>query len=138
HTIFRTLNDARGWARAGAVFEYGTSDCSFTMILSESQYMTQFSNMCSESYSCRVGDDVIINVDRWRNATPSWHEQNGTLASYRQLVINHEVGHRLGHLDNEPSCAGAGQPASLMQQQSMGLRGCKINPWPLEEELWIQ
>ena len=54
-----------------------------------------------------------------------------------RMVINHEVGHRLGHIDNEMTCAGAGQAAPLMQEQSIFLDGCAINEYPLDSELWI-
>ncbi|QOL35412.1 DUF3152 domain-containing protein [Bifidobacterium lemurum] len=137
-TVFSTLNSSEGWPRAGVTFEESTDgQCDMTLILSEAQYMSSYSEGCSESYSCRVGDQVIINVDRWNSATEDWLANGGTLARYRRMVINHEVGHRLGHVDNETTCAGAGQPAPLMQQQSMDLLGCSPNEWPLDSELWV-
>ena len=62
----------------------------------------------------------------------------GNLANYRTMVINHETGHRLDHRDNETVCQQAGEPAPLMQQQSISLRGCTINEWPLDSELWAR
>ncbi|OZG69555.1 DUF3152 domain-containing protein [Bifidobacterium eulemuris] len=137
-TVFSTLNSPEGWPRAGVTFEESADgQCDMTLILSEAQYMSSYSEGCSESYSCRVGDSVIINVDRWNSATEDWLANGGTLARYRRMVINHEVGHRLGHTDNETTCGGAGQAAPLMQQQSMDLRGCSPNEWPLDSELWV-
>lgn len=140
-TVFSTLNDPRGWPRAGAVFQEadGTDPnaCSMTLTLAAADQMTSFSTECSDEYSCRVGNDVIINIDRWNNATEGWLNAGGTVERYRTMVINHEVGHRLGHLDNELTCPAVNQPAPLMQQQSMDLLGCVPNEWPLDEELWV-
>ena len=140
-TVFSTLNDPRGWPRAGAVFQEadGTDPnaCSMTLTLAAADQMTSFSTECSDEYSCRVGNDVVINVDRWNNATEGWRNAGGTVERYRTMVINHEVGHRLGHLDNELTCPAVNQPAPLMQQQSMDLLGCVPNEWPLDEELWV-
>lgn len=145
NTVFSTLNDPRGWPRAGAVFQENEgadpntdpNACSMTLTLAAADQMTSFSTECSDEYSCRVGSDVIINIDRWNNATESWLNAGGTVERYRTMVINHEVGHRLGHLDNELTCPAVNQPAPLMQQQSMDLLGCVPNEWPLDEELWV-
>ena len=137
NTVYRVLNDPRGWPRAGATFVKGDGDaCNFTVVLSEAKYMQTFDSGCSAEYSCRVGDNVIINLDRWNGGIGNWMEAGGNLARYRTMVINHEVGHALGHIDNETTCAGAGKPAPLMQEQSMHLDGCAVNEWPLDVELW--
>lgn len=136
-TVFRTLNNARGWPRAGAVFTQVSSGCDMTIYLSEARYMTWFSSGCSAEYSCRVGQAVIINLTRWDHGVDAWMAAGGTLPRYRRMVINHEVGHRLGHIDNEITCDAAGNRAPLMQEQSMDLRTCIPNEWPLDSELWI-
>jgi hypothetical protein len=125
-----------GWTRAGICFQEVASGGNFNLILSEAQYLPAFSSVCTVEYSCRVGNNVIINDTRWANASPSWNAAGGSLTDYHTMVINHETGHFLGHHDNETVCAGAGQPAPLMQQQSIDLRGCAFNPYPLESELW--
>ncbi|AKV56134.1 hypothetical protein AB656_04495 [Bifidobacterium actinocoloniiforme DSM 22766] len=138
-TIFLSLNDPRGWPRAGTTFVQGSQgSCDMTLILSEAQYMRTFALGCSSLYSCRVGNQVIINKDRWNGGTDYWLGSGGDMARYRIMVINHEVGHRLGHIDNEQACAGPGQPAPLMLEQSMGLHGCVPNEWPLDSELWVK
>lgn len=138
NAAFRILNDERGWPRAGAVFEQSTDgNCDFDLILSQASQMTSFSTSCSVEYSCRVGSSVIINDDRWKGSVAQWLGAGGDLARYRTMVINHEVGHRLGHMDNETTCAGEGQLAPLMQEQSIYLDGCKVNEYPLDSELWI-
>lgn len=129
-----TLNDGRGWARLGVIFQEVQSGGTFTLALSEASQMTSFSSGCGVDYSCRAGRYVIINQDRWLGATPSWNNAGGSLRDYRHMVINHETGHWLGH--DHANCSGAGQPAQVMQQQSIDLQGCAFNPWPTVSELW--
>ena len=138
NAAFRILNDEHGWPRAGAIFDQSTDgNCDFNLVLSQASEMTSFSPSCSAEYSCRVDNNVIVNDDRWNGGTQQWLAAGGNLARYRTMVINHEVGHRLGHIDNETTCAGEGQLAPLMQEQSMHLDGCKVNEYPLDSELWI-
>jgi len=84
-------------------------------------------------WSCRVGPNVVINFDRWQNASPAWNQMGGTLEEYRHMVINHESGHWLGF--GHAQCPGAGQQAPVMQQQSINLQGCKFNAWPTAGEI---
>ncbi|RYQ28879.1 DUF3152 domain-containing protein [Bifidobacterium pseudolongum] len=137
NTVYRALNDVRGWPRAGVVFAQGQSgQCDVTITLAEAKELPSFSAGCSEEYSCRVGNDVIINKTRWDGAVQHWFDAGATLAQYRTMVINHEVGHALGHIDNETPCGGNKQAAPLMQEQSMFLKECSPNTWPLDSELW--
>jgi hypothetical protein len=129
-----TLNDGRGWARMGIAFQEVASGGMFTLVLSEASQVPSFSSGCDAQYSCRVGRFVIINQDRWLGATPAWNNAGGSLRDYRHSVVNHETGHWLGH--DHASCPGAGQPALVMQQQSISLQGCTFNPWPTASELW--
>jgi hypothetical protein len=129
-----TLNDTRGWARMGVVFQEVASGGDFTLVLSEASQMTSFSSGCGADYSCQAGRFVIINQDRWLGATPSWNNAGGSLRDYRHMVVNHETGHWLGH--GHSTCSGAGQPAQVMQQQSIDLQGCAFNAWPTVSELW--
>lgn len=129
-----TLNDPRGWARMGVAFQEVAAGGSFTLVLSQASQLPTFSPGCSADYSCRAGRYVIINQDRWLGATPSWNQAGGSLRDYRHSVVNHETGHWLGH--DHAQCGGAGQPAAVMQQQSISLQGCTFNPWPIASELW--
>lgn len=128
-----TLNDSRGWSQMGVSFQEVTTGGMFTLVLSEASQVPSFSSGCGSEYSCRVGRYVIINQDRWQTATPSWNNAGGSLRDYRHMVVNHETGHWLGH--GHSSCSGAGQPAQVMQQQSIDLQGCAFNPWPTANEL---
>lgn len=133
----QTLNDARGWSRLGVSFQEVAIGGDFTLVLSEAGQVdsfTGFSGACSADWSCSVGNSVIINQDRWLGASYAWNQAGGSLRDYRNMVINHETGHWLGH--NHLSCGETGQVAPLMQQQSIDLQGCSFNPWPLASEFW--
>jgi hypothetical protein len=75
--------------------------------------------------SCRGGPNVMINLKRWELAIPAY---NGDTDTYRHLVVNHEVGHFLGH--KHVNCPGKGKPAPVMQTQMYGMNGCVPNGWP--------
>jgi hypothetical protein len=75
--------------------------------------------------SCRYGDRAVINLARWATAVPHY---DGDIATYRQYVVNHEVGHALGN--GHVGCPGPGQVAPVMLQQTLSLDGCVRNAWP--------
>lgn len=126
--------DGRGWGLKGQVrFSKVSSGCDFTAWLSAASQMPSFGAICDSTWSCRVGPNVVINFDRWQNASPAWNQSGGSLDNYRSMVINHETGHWFGYY--HAFCPGAGNPAPVMQQQSISLQGCKFNPWPTPQEL---
>lgn len=128
----QTLNDSRGWARMNVRFVEVASGGQFSLVFATAGEVGAVPG-CGSEYSCRSGRYVLINQDRWMGATQSWNSAGGSLRDYRHMVVNHEVGHWLGH--GHSSCGGAGQPAPVMQQQSISLQGCNFNPWPLASEL---
>jgi uncharacterized protein DUF3152 len=128
-----TLNDSRGWSRMGVQFAEVSTGGSFTLVLARPDDIGALAG-CGSEYSCRSGRYVMINEERWNFATPAWNSVGGSLRDYRNMVVNHETGHWLGH--DHSHCSGAGQPAEVMQQQSISLEGCTFNPWPNASELW--
>ncbi|KAA1378583.1 DUF3152 domain-containing protein [Aeromicrobium fastidiosum] len=129
----QTYDDPRGWRAMGVRFKRVRSGGDFTLWLSQASKVPSFSSACSSTYSCRVGRNVVINETRWQRATPTWDAKRGTLRDYRHMVVNHETGHWFGR--GHARCGGKGQLAPVMQQQSKGLAGCRINPWPKKSEL---
>jgi hypothetical protein len=128
-----TLADARGWSRAGFAFARDDS-APYLVVLAEGP---EVDRLCLPydtygKYSCQNGPVVAINADRWRSADPKW---TGDLATYRQMLVNHEVGHLLGQKHPKPQCPRPGQLAPVMNQQSTELDGCLPNPWPLPWEV---
>ncbi|WP_037912626.1 DUF3152 domain-containing protein [Actinacidiphila yeochonensis] len=79
--------------------------------------------------NCDVGPTVVVNLKRWLLGSP---EFDGPVVDYRALIINHEVGHRIGH--GHETCPGPGMLAPVMMQQIDGLKGCKANQWPYDAE----
>lgn len=51
------------------------------------------------------------------------------------MVVNHEVGHLLGHTTRRQVVPTRGAPAPVMVQQSTNLDGSLANPWPLDWEI---
>lgn len=86
--------------------------------------------LCQGGYdrytSCRRDDKVVFNVARWVHGVPHYA---ASLTVYREYMINHEVGHRL--YNGHELCPGPGKVAPVMQQQTLGLHGCKPNSWPV-------
>ena len=86
---------------------------------------------------------VFVNEARWvRGAVPF----QGDIGSYRQYLVNHEVGHAIGYQRHEP-CAENGALAPIMMQQTFSTNNdddarfdpesvqadgktCRFNPWP--------
>ena len=125
----QTMNDRRGWSLGGSIrFREVSSGGSFTLWLASPSSMPSFDPICSPDYSCRVGRNVIINDLRWRTGTSAWP----AVAEYRHYVVNHELGHWLGR--GHVSCPASGALAPVMQQQSIGLQGCRSNSWPVASE----
>lgn len=81
--------------------------------------------------SCRAPGKVIINLDRWRLSVPHFVSAKVPLSVYRTYVVNHEVGHQLGH--RHERCPGRGRVAPVMMQQTLFLNGCVANPWPYRD-----
>lgn len=78
--------------------------------------------------SCRTTGRVIINLDRWRLSAAPYVFAKVPLTTYRQYVINHEVGHELGR--GHQGCPRKGAAAPVMVQQTLSLRGCAPYAWP--------
>ncbi len=86
---------------------------------------------------------VFINEARWVRGAVSFQ---GDIGSYRQYLINHEVGHAIGYQRHE-GCGGEGELAPVMMQQTFSTNNddaarfdpgtvqadgltCRFNPWP--------
>ncbi|GAA1773960.1 DUF3152 domain-containing protein [Luedemannella helvata] len=128
------LGDPRSWIAGRNVrlqrVPKGTSGTDFTVYLASpttSEKMCREDGLYTEKYtSCRLGSGkVVINLARWLTAVPDY---GAPLEDYQAYAINHEVGHQLGH--GHEGCPAKGRTAPVMQQQTLGLKGCVANAWP--------
>lgn len=134
-TAVSVYNNSSGWSRLGISFAEVAEGGDFTLWLAQDTEVPSFSpSVCDSTYSCSVGRNVIINQTRWLNGSDAWNSAGGSLSDYRAMVLNHELGHWLGH--GHRFCSTAGASAPVMQQQSIDLQGCSTNAWPLGHELY--
>ncbi|MER5211124.1 DUF3152 domain-containing protein [Streptomyces sp. NPDC002838] len=135
--VQKTLNDDRSWAHNGArTFERihsGKPDFVITLAspgttadwCAKSGLDTTVDNVSCDSAAT---ERVMINAYRWAQGSETYGDQ---IHAYRQMLINHEIGHRLGY--SHVTCDKDGDLAPVMQQQTKfldhdGIR-CRANPW---------
>jgi hypothetical protein len=126
------LGDPRSWIGGGNVrlqLVPAGASADFSVLLASpatSEAICATGGLKTNGYaSCRLPGRVVLNLARWLTAVPDY---GASLEEYRRYLINHEVGHQLGH--GHEACPGPGQPAPVMQQQTYGLTGCVANAWP--------
>lgn len=127
--VEKILGDARSWGAGGAMsfqrVSDGTADLHVSLV--SPQHVEGYCpGYQTNGYtSCRYGDRVVINLARWSVGVDDY---DGHLGEYREYVVNHEVGHFLGH--QHVDCPAAGQKAPVMMQQTLDVGDCVINAWP--------
>jgi hypothetical protein len=127
--VMSTLNDPRGWTHDDWTFARTDDEAAADVIVVLASPSTSAA-MCRPlvtggRLSCREGRRTILTWYRWVNGTQDYGEDR---TAYRTYVVNHEVGHFLGH--GHQQCPGRGELAPVMMQQTKGLKGCLPNPWP--------
>ncbi|WP_217140045.1 DUF3152 domain-containing protein [Streptomyces sp. AC627_RSS907] len=133
--VERVLADERGWTADGKVgfrrVSGGASDFRVRLATAATvdDICGQYGLDTGGEVNCNVGQDVMVNLKRWLLATEYYADD---VTSYRALIINHEVGHFLGH--GHVGCPGPGRPAPVMMQQIKGLHGCRTNVWPYDAD----
>ncbi|MEU4141840.1 DUF3152 domain-containing protein [Streptomyces parvulus] len=135
--VQKTLNDRRSWAHDGArTFERihsGQPDFVITLAspgttadwCAKSGLDTTEDNVSCDSAAT---ERVMINAYRWAQGAEPYGD---AMLAYRQMLINHEVGHRLGF--NHVTCDKDGELAPVMQQQTKFVDhdgiDCRPNAW---------
>jgi hypothetical protein len=74
--------------------------------------------------SCENRGRSVVNWLRWSSGSPWWTNQR----AYRRYLVNHEVGHSLGHPHRY--CSQSGAVAPVMQQQTGPATPCVHGFWP--------
>lgn len=131
--VERVLFDDEGWLGSGrlALRRVDKGPVDFRVTLASRGTTDE---LCSPlptlgTWSCYMRGRAVLNYWRWATGTEHYRER---LRDYHAYMINHEVGHALGHGHLE--CGGPGERAPVMMQQSKGVAPCIPNPWPLDSE----
>jgi hypothetical protein len=133
--VEQILRNPRSWGAGGRMSfqRVGGGAVDFRVSLTASLsvrklcgYTLPFETSC---YNGELGR-AVINDARWVRGAVAYA---GNLGAYRTYVVNHEVGHALGH-DHE-ACDKAGALAPVMMQQTLGLQttgvgSCRPNAFP--------
>lgn len=128
----RTLSDPRSWTAGGrrSLQRVDAEPVDFRLVL-VSPSLTD--RLCAPlrtggRFSCYQDGRAVINAVRWLSGADAYPDR---LPDYRHYVVNHEVGHALGH--GHAGCPGRGQPAPVMMQQTKGVGACAAQPWPFPD-----
>lgn len=134
-TVVANLTDPRGWQTRDAVKFVNVSPAEAAAgtrpdlrIVLASPDTTD--RLCAPlktrgKVSCHNGGRVVLNARRWLLGADAY---GADVTAYRIYLVNHEVGHGIGH--GHVQCPGRGRPAPVMMQQTYGLDGCTPWTWP--------
>ncbi|WP_454852106.1 DUF3152 domain-containing protein [Promicromonospora soli] len=126
--VLATLNDPRGWNGAdGSTFAWTDSDDYDARVVLASPGTTD--QLCLPldtigELSCGIEETAVLNFKRWATGSKAWEN----IGAYRKYLVNHEVGHVIGY--HHDLCAGEGEHATIMVQQTTTTSGCIPEAWP--------
>ena len=147
-----TLANPKSWTADGAVAFQRITEQDPTFRVSLASPITVRENcgydieLEASCYNSATGR-VYLNLARWVRGARSFQ---GDIGSYRQYLVNHEVGHAVGHPAHAP-CPADGALAPIMMQQTFGVNNgeiheldpegvvpdndatCRYNAWPFPD-----
>lgn len=144
------LADPRGWTASGDVafrrVDVEEPDVRIRLTATETARAICGFDLPYDT-SCHIRGVVYVSAPRWFRGAQSFA---GDLEGYRKYLVNHEIGHFLGH--GHESCPADGAPAPVMMQQTFSVsndklaeitaaapqglavardgKTCVANPWP--------
>jgi Protein of unknown function (DUF3152) len=131
--VQRILLSPRGWTGAGGLalqrVDSGVIDLRVTLARPAMVDKLCFPLRTRGVADCFNRGRAVINLDRWTRGSRPWGRD---LVHYRDYLINHEVGHGLGH--GHRFCPGPGRRSFVMMQQTGTAFGCRTQPWPRRSE----
>jgi hypothetical protein len=118
-----------GWTLGGRLAFVPTvaGACDLTLRLVPAKAMGNLDPACAQQTTCTVGNVIEISLASWGAAPKSWE---GTLASYRTELVNHELGHWLGF--NHAACGAKASAALVLQAPTVTLPGCSPNWYEID------
>ncbi|HUQ56299.1 DUF3152 domain-containing protein [Lentzea sp.] len=152
-TVDAALADPRGWTASGDVafrrVDVEEPDVRIRLTATETARAICGFQLPYDT-SCYAEGVVYVSAPRWFRGAQSFGRD---LEGYRRYVVNHEIGHFLGH--GHEFCPANGVPAPVMMQQTFSVsndrladitastpqgpavprdgRTCAPNPWPHPE-----
>jgi len=131
HAVESTLGHPRSWGGGGRLSfqRVSSGPVDFRVTLASPGTTDRFCAPLRTGgiFSCwNSAGRAMINNMRWNRGARAY---GSDLDGYRVYVINHEVGHALGH--RHVACPAAGVAAPVMMQQTKGVGACRPNPWPM-------
>lgn len=140
--VHRTLSDPRSWVGGGryTFTRVSSGNHDFVVTLASPGTTAEWCaksglNTAIDNVSCDSANTerVMINGWRWAQGADTFGPDH--IQDYRQMLINHEVGHRIGY--GHAVCPAEGDLAPVMMQQTkfLTLNGvtCEANAWPHPE-----
>lgn len=151
--VDEALADRRGWTATGQVafrrVDVEEPDVRIRLTATETARAACGYELPYDT-SCHTNGIIHISTPRWFRGAESF---GGDLEGYRRYVVNHEMGHFLGH--HHEFCPADGAAAPVMMQQTFSVsndrlaeitattpegsavprdgRTCRANPWPHPE-----
>ncbi|MFX4291287.1 DUF3152 domain-containing protein [Streptomyces bohaiensis] len=137
--VHRTLSDPRSWTNHGArsFTRVSGGNHDFVVTLASPGTTAEWCaksglNTTIDNVSCDAAttDRIMINAWRWAQGADTYGPDR--MHEYRQMVINHEVGHRVGYGHAVCPSEGALAPVMMQQTKFLTINGitCEANAWP--------